>query len=116
LRKDSHLAFLKKVVHGTRVSRGLMTFESDKFLLTINADLAKIEKELITENSHKIKVPDSSVKAIEDLIARFSRNKDQYRNPAYKEDQCRIEFINPFFEALGWDIANKQAGRAKNSG
>lgn|GEM_PF-1774427 len=93
-----------------------MTFESDKFLLTINADLAKIEKELITENSHKIKVPDSSVKAIEDLIARFSRNKDQYRNPAYKEDQCRIEFINPFFEALGWDIANKQAGRAKNSG
>jgi len=62
----------------------------------------------MTENSHKLIVPDSSVKAIEELVERFSRNKDQYRNPAYKEDQCRIEFINPFFEALGWDIANKQ--------
>jgi len=56
----------------------------------------------------KLRVPDSTIKTIEDLVIRFSRNLEQYQNPSYKEEQCRAEFINPFFEALGWDIYNKQ--------
>src|SRR4030043_831061 len=46
------------------------------------------------------------------LIDRFQRNIEAYRSPAYNETQLRIEFIVPFFEALGWDVANK-AGYAE---
>ncbi len=33
-------------------------------------------------------------------------------SPAYNETQLRREFIDPFFEALGWDVTNK-AGYAE---
>lgn len=42
-----------------------------------------------------------------ELIDRFHRNIESYRRQAYNETQVRQEFINPFFEALGWDIINK---------
>ena len=29
-----------------------------------------------------------------------------YTRPQYKETQARVEFIDPFFEALGWDVRN----------
>lgn len=38
-----------------------------------------------------------------------SRNLGSYRSLAYNETQLRQEFINPFFEALGWDVSNKMA-------
>ena len=38
----------------------------------------------------------------------FARNLDQYRQAEYKEAQLRVEFLDPFFEALGWDVANRQ--------
>jgi type I restriction-modification system DNA methylase subunit len=49
---------------------------------------------------------------ISNLVERFERNIEAYRNPAYNETQLRREFIDPFFEALGWDVANK-AGYAE---
>jgi len=42
------------------------------------------------------------------LIEHFERNIESYRSPAYKEAQLRAEFVNPFFEALGWDVSNKE--------
>jgi type I restriction-modification system DNA methylase subunit len=42
------------------------------------------------------------------LVERFERNIGAYHSPAYNETQLRREFIDPFFEALGWDIANKE--------
>jgi len=53
-----------------------------------------------------------ALKQISDLIERFERNIEAYRSPAYNETQLRREFIDPFFEALGWDVANK-AGYAE---
>ena len=41
-----------------------------------------------------------------DLVERFSRNIDSYKSGNYNETQVRREFIDPFFEALGWDVAN----------
>ena len=49
--------------------------------------------------------PPSQVKA---LVDRFDQNFDSYQSQAYNETQVRLEFINPFFETLGWDVANKQ--------
>jgi len=42
-----------------------------------------------------------------DLVERFDRNLESYKNGKYNETQVRNEFINPFFEALGWDVINK---------
>lgn len=47
-------------------------------------------------------------KEIRQLIDRFERNLDDYRSPGYPKAQVRIEFINPLFQCLGWDIDNTQ--------
>jgi predicted type IV restriction endonuclease len=41
-----------------------------------------------------------------ELVELFKRNFDAYRAPEYKELQVRIEFIDPLFEQLGWDVRN----------
>src|SRR5258708_29584946 len=43
-----------------------------------------------------------------DLIEAFERNLDSYRAAPYKEAHVRHEFIDPFFEALGWDVQNRR--------
>ncbi len=43
-----------------------------------------------------------------ELVQRFQRNLDVYKRPEYKEAHVRVEFIDPLFEALGWDIRNVQ--------
>ena len=40
------------------------------------------------------------------LLERFERNFDIYKRDDYREAHVRIEFIDPFFEALGWDVRN----------
>jgi len=42
------------------------------------------------------------------LVKQFNRNAATYRNPDYNETRARIEFINPLFEALGWDVTNRE--------
>ena len=42
-----------------------------------------------------------------DLVKKFERNLHAYKSGTYNETQVRVEFINPFFEALGWDVYNK---------
>lgn len=50
----------------------------------------------------------TATKIIQELVERFDRNYEAYRNPSYNETQTRQEFINPMFKALGWDIDNEQ--------
>jgi hypothetical protein len=44
---------------------------------------------------------------IAELVARFDQNVDAYRNAGYNETQLRREFLDPFFDALGWDVSNR---------
>ncbi|MFA5293035.1 MAG: TaqI-like C-terminal specificity domain-containing protein [Phycisphaerae bacterium] len=44
---------------------------------------------------------------IKRLTDDFNRNIESFKEAGYNETQLRREFIDPFFEALGWDIANK---------
>ena len=46
------------------------------------------------------------------LVEHFERNCDDYRSGQYNEAQLRQQFLNPMFEALGWDMANR-AGYAE---
>lgn len=44
---------------------------------------------------------------VAELVERFERNYKSYIAPTYNEEQLRIEFVNPFFKALGWDMSNE---------
>lgn len=41
-----------------------------------------------------------------ELVDKFERNIEAYKNTSYKEEQLKQEFINPLFKALGWDVDN----------
>jgi predicted type IV restriction endonuclease len=47
--------------------------------------------------------PDS----VKRLVDRFDQNRKVFLSGDYKEEQLRAEFLNPSFESLGWDVANK---------
>ncbi len=42
------------------------------------------------------------------LVERFASHRQAYRSVQYNEAQLREEFLNPFFEALGWDVYNRK--------
>ncbi|RZN34824.1 MAG: restriction endonuclease subunit R [Methanosarcinales archaeon] len=56
----------------------------------------------------KNETKDEAKQKIGELVERFRYNLNVYKKSAYNETQVRREFIDPFFEALGWDVSNKQ--------
>ena len=50
--------------------------------------------------------------AVIELVKRFEEHHETYRSSRYNETQLRREFLDPLFEALGWDVLNK-AGYAE---
>jgi len=41
-----------------------------------------------------------------ELVDRFHDNQEAYKRPTYNETQVRREFIDQFFNSLGWDVDN----------
>ena len=54
-----------------------------------------------------------------ELVETFDQHIEAYRSQQYNEMQLRREFLDPFYEELGWDVANKagyaQAYKARTS-
>ena len=50
----------------------------------------------------------TALEIIKGLVERFQTNLQSYSSSSYNETLLRREFLDPFFEALGWDVANKQ--------
>ncbi len=46
--------------------------------------------------------------AIVQKVQQFDLHYDQYHSPAFSEAEARVQFIDPFFKALGWDMDNSQ--------
>lgn len=46
--------------------------------------------------------------SIEKLIRRFEADRSHYVSKGYSEAQARVDFITPFFKALGWDVENEE--------
>jgi hypothetical protein len=44
---------------------------------------------------------------ITQLVERFDQQRQVYRAGRYNETQLRREFLDPFLEALGWDMTNR---------
>lgn len=45
---------------------------------------------------------------IKDLVQKYHENREAYLKATYNEMQLRADFLDPFFELLGWDIKNAQ--------
>ena len=43
-----------------------------------------------------------------ELVQRFDEHREAYQSGQYSEAQLREEFVNPLFEALGWDVYNRK--------
>jgi predicted type IV restriction endonuclease len=50
---------------------------------------------------------------IKDLVQKYHINRETYLQANYNETQLRADFLDPFFELLGWDIKNTQ-GKSTN--
>ena len=48
-------------------------------------------------------LPDS----VAELVARFEASRNEYHKGPYNETQTRIDYVNPLFAALGWDMSNR---------
>jgi len=46
--------------------------------------------------------------AIHELVAKFEQHRKEYQTHK-NETELRREFLDPFFEALGWDVFNKKS-------
>ena len=46
--------------------------------------------------------------AVRELVERFDAHRETYQSGQYNEAQLREEFLNPLFEALGWDVYNRK--------
>lgn len=44
---------------------------------------------------------------LRNLVSIYNRNFDQYQQATYNETQVRVDFVNPFFQLLGWDVLNE---------
>ena len=42
---------------------------------------------------------------LSDLLSRFHDALPALKRGAYNETEVRVQFINPLFEALGWDLS-----------
>jgi len=78
----------------------------------------RLGKPDLTEGAKKEGTAPDAIKRLVDLSAcnaqvdHFDQNRKAcpersrrvFLSPDYKEEQLRIEFLNPFFVALGWDM------------
>jgi len=45
---------------------------------------------------------------VKDLVNKYHSDREAYLKPSYNETQLRTDFLDPFFELLGWDIKNSE--------
>src|SRR5690349_13658418 len=58
----------------------------------------------VSSKGNLMTVPQS----ITQLVQKFEEQRELYTTDLYKETQVRIEFIDPLFRALGWDVDNSK--------
>ncbi|HKZ52933.1 MAG TPA: hypothetical protein VJ085_06615 [Candidatus Acidoferrales bacterium] len=44
---------------------------------------------------------------LERQVTKFAANEEEYCAQGYPEAQARLDFSDPLFRALGWDIENR---------
>ncbi len=50
----------------------------------------------------------SSTDEIKTLVQGFAKHIKELKGPGYKESQARLQYIDPFWTLLGWDVQNSE--------
>lgn len=45
--------------------------------------------------------------SVAELVERFEASRSEYHKGHYNETQTRVDYVNPLFAALGWDMGNR---------
>ena len=45
---------------------------------------------------------------LHELVTKYANNRAEYLKPSYNETALRVEFLNPLFTLLGWDVDNER--------
>ena len=48
-------------------------------------------------------------KRIRELVQSFEEHIDEYKHQSFNETQLRRQFVDEFFQQLGWDVINKES-------
>jgi len=51
---------------------------------------------------------DEAFARVKELVGNFSQNESKYLAPGYSEAQARLDFIDKFWTALGWDVNHEE--------
>ena len=51
---------------------------------------------------------DEAFTRVKELVAIFKESEERYLSPGYSEAQARLDFIDKFWIALGWDVNHEQ--------
>ena len=50
----------------------------------------------------------TQIEQVRTLVETYKTHYDQYTRATYNETEVRVDFVNPLFKALGWDILNER--------
>ena len=53
-----------------------------------------------------LSIPDGVSAQMQALVNAYAAQLEQYQSPSYNETEVRVDFINPLFQLLGWDVGN----------
>jgi len=48
------------------------------------------------------------IEQVRTLVETYCSHYEQYNRPTYNETEVRVDFVNPLFKALGWDVLNER--------
>lgn len=48
------------------------------------------------------------IERVRTLVDIYQTNYTQYIRTTYNETKVRVDFVNPLFQALGWDVLNER--------
>ena len=52
--------------------------------------------------------PDEAMRTqLSERVALYAARFAEYNRPTYNETEVRVDFVNPFFKLLGWDVDNE---------
>ena len=50
---------------------------------------------------------EEKISLLQNKVDLYSANLEQYKQKSYNETQVRVDFVNFFFQLLGWDVLNE---------
>ena len=67
----------------------------------------------IIDGIYSYDIPEESMTRLAERVSVYASRIAEYKRQSYNETEVRIDFVNPFFKALGWD-ADNEAGLSQH--